>query len=45
MKKQKVINVPHYDKQGDRFVFDDGRTISNDDPIFKKFNWAWSTKY
>jgi hypothetical protein len=40
IRRAKVINVPHYDAENDRFVFDDGKTIANDDPIFAKFKWA-----
>ena len=40
LRRAKVINVPHYDAQNDRFVFDDGKTVSNTDPIFAKFKWA-----
>lgn len=37
----KAINVPHYDRDNDQFVFDDGKVVSNTDPIFEKFKWAW----
>jgi hypothetical protein len=37
--KAKVINVPHYDQANDRFVFDDGKVVQNNDPIFKRFKW------
>lgn len=40
LKKAKIINVPHYDKDNDRFVFDDGKIIANNDPIFSRFKWA-----
>ena len=40
LRRAKVINVPHYDAQNDRFVFDDGKVIANNDPIFKRFTWA-----
>jgi len=40
LRKAKVINVPHYDKEHDRFVFDDGKIVSNTDPIFARFKWA-----
>jgi len=42
LRRAKVINVPHYEKEHDRFVFDDGRVVANNDPIFDKFKWAWS---
>lgn len=29
------VNVPHYHPETDSFVFDDGKVISNTDPIFK----------
>lgn len=31
----KNINVPHYNPDNDTFVYDDGKVISNTDPIFK----------
>jgi hypothetical protein len=40
LRRAKVINVPHYDQLNDRFVFDDGRVVANNDPIFDKFKWA-----
>ena len=40
LRKAKVINVPHYDPAGDRFVYDDGKVISNSDPVFARFKWA-----
>lgn len=40
LRKAKVINVPHYDKDNDRFVFDDGKVVANNDPIFNRFKWA-----
>ena len=40
LRRAKVINVPHYDAKGDRFVFDDGKVVSNNDPIFSRFKWA-----
>jgi len=40
LRRAKVINVPHYEKEHDRFVFDDGRVVANNDPIFDKFKWA-----
>jgi hypothetical protein len=39
LRKSKLINVPHYDFAGDRFVFDDGKVVENSDPIFQGFNW------
>jgi hypothetical protein len=39
LRKAKLINVPHYDFQNDRFIFDDGKIVDNTDPIFKGFNW------
>jgi len=33
------VNVPHYDYDSDSFVFDDGKVISNTDPIFKEYKW------
>lgn len=42
LRRAKVINVPHYDADNDRFVFDDGKIIANNDPIFNRFKWAWS---
>ena len=38
LRKGKLINVPHYDKIQDRFVFDDGRIVENTDEIFKQFS-------
>ena len=29
------VNVPHYDQKTDSFIFDDGKVISNTDPVFK----------
>ena len=43
LRRAKVINVPHYDQQNDRFVFDDGKVVANNDPIFQRFKWAWYT--
>ena len=40
LRRAKVINVPHYEPQGDRFVFDDGKVVSNSDPMFSRFKWA-----
>jgi hypothetical protein len=40
LRKAKIVNVPHYDQLNDQFVFDDGRTVANNDPIFQKFKWA-----
>jgi len=40
LRKAKLINVPHYDAKNDRFVFDDGKVVSNTDPIFNRFKWA-----
>jgi hypothetical protein len=40
LRRAKVINVPHYDKDNDRFVFDDGKVVANNDPIFNRFKWA-----
>lgn len=40
LRRAKLINVPHYDAKNDQFVYDDGRTIKNNDPIFDKFKWA-----
>lgn len=40
LRKAQVINVPHYDAVKDSFVFDDGRTVSNTDPMFARFKWA-----
>jgi hypothetical protein len=39
LRKNKAINVPTYDRENDRFVFQDGKVISNTDPIFAKFKW------
>lgn len=35
------INVPRYDYDSDSFVYDDGKVISNTDPIFKEYKWFW----
>lgn len=40
LRRAKVVNVPHYDANEDRFVFDDGRAVANNDPMFAKFKWA-----
>lgn len=40
LRRAKVVNVPRYDAVNDRFVFDDGRTVANNDPIFSRFKWA-----
>lgn len=40
LRRAKVVNVPHYDASNDRFVFDDGRVVANNDPIFSRFKWA-----
>jgi len=40
LRKAKLINVPHYDAKNDRFVFDDGKVVSNTDQIFNRFKWA-----
>ena len=29
------VNVPHYHPETDSFVYDDGKVISNTDPVFK----------
>ncbi len=39
LRKNKAINVPRYDRENDRFVYDDGKVISNTDPIFNRFKW------
>jgi hypothetical protein len=39
LRKAKVTNVPTYDRVNDHFVFDDGKIVKNDDPIFKRFKW------
>lgn len=33
------VNVPHYKQETDSFVYDDGKTISNTDPVFKEYKW------
>ena len=38
-RKQKLISVPHYSRQLDAFVFDDGRVVSNSDNLFKDIPW------
>jgi hypothetical protein len=38
-RKHKLITVPRYNKEKDIFVFDDGRTVENSDPIFKEIPW------
>lgn len=40
LRRAKIINVPHYDAVNDRFVFDDGKTVANNDPMFARFKWA-----
>jgi hypothetical protein len=40
LRRAKIINVPHYDRDNDRFVFDDGKVVANNDPIFDRFKWA-----
>ena len=40
LRRTKIVNVPHYDATNDRFVFDDGRVVANNDPIFSRFKWA-----
>jgi len=40
LRRAKIVNVPHYDASNDRFVFDDGRVVANNDPIFSRFKWA-----
>jgi hypothetical protein len=40
LRRAKIINVPHYDALNDQFVFDDGRKVANNDPIFSRFKWA-----
>ena len=40
LRKGKAIKVPNYDRENDRFVFNDGRVVENNDPIFDKFKWA-----
>ena len=39
LRRAKVINVPHYDPKNDRFIFDDGRVVQNNDPVFDRFKW------
>jgi hypothetical protein len=36
-----MISVPTYDRVNDQFVYDDGRIVSNTDPIFARFKWMW----
>ena len=45
LRKAKIVNVPHYDSANDRFVFDDGRVVANNDPIFSRFKWAWTHQF
>lgn len=33
------INVPHYHEDSDSFVYDDGKVIANNDPIFREYKW------
>lgn len=33
------VNVPHYNWESDSFVYDDGKVISNSDPVFKEYKW------
>ena len=33
------INVPFYDAKDDKFFYQDGKTISNSDPVFKEYKW------
>ena len=40
LRRSKVVNVPHYDAGTDRFVFDDGKVVANNDPVFARFKWA-----
>lgn len=35
------INVPFYDAKEDKFYYQDGKTISNSDPVFKEYKWFW----
>jgi hypothetical protein len=33
------VNVPNYNQETDSFIYDDGKVISNTDPIFKEYKW------
>lgn len=39
LRKSKYLNVPKYDATNDRFIFEDGKVVSNTDPIFEGLNW------
>lgn len=39
LKDSKYVDVPEYNAENDTFYFKSGKTIANDDPVFKQYKW------